>query len=118
MVTGQIKMMLNALLSVFIVLALMLAPVRASVSVATNDISGMAASMNMTGCKDHPCPCEKAKAPCDMKFGCAMACVYFQANSNFSHSETITYQDDMVFAFDGNSLLSFEVVPLRRPPRV
>ena len=118
MVTGQIKLMLKALLSVFVVLSLMFAPVQASVSVATNDMSGMSASMNMTGCKDQPCPCEKTKAPCDMKFGCAMACVYFQATSNFSHMETITYHDDMVFAFDSNSLLSFEIVPLRRPPRI
>ena len=118
MVTGEIKPILDALMSVFVVLSLMFAPVHASISVAPKDMVGMSANMNMTGCKDQPCPCEKAKAPCDMKFGCAMACVYFQANSNFSHSETITYQDDMVFAFDGNSLLSFEVVPLRRPPRV
>ena len=118
MITGQIKLMLNALLSVFVVLAVMFAPVQASVSVAPKDMSGMSASMKMAGCKEQPCPCEKTKAPCDMKFGCAMACVYFQASSNFSHSETIIYHDDMVFAFGSNSLLSFEIVPLRRPPRV
>ena len=118
MVTGQIKLLLNALLSVFVVLALMFAPVQASAAFAPNDMSGMTASMNMTGCKEQPCPCEKTKALCDMKFGCAMACVYFQASSNLSHSVSITYHDDMVFAFGSNSLLSFDVVPLRRPPRI
>ena len=118
MVTGQIKLMLNALLSVFVVLALMFAPVQASVTVAPKDMSGMSASMNMTGCKEQPCPCEKSKVPCDMKFSCAMACVYFQASSKLLHLETITYHDDMVFAFGSNSLLSFEGLPLRRPPRV
>ena len=118
MVTGQIKLMLNTLLSVFLVLALMFAPVQASVSVAPKDMSGMSASMKMDGCKEQPCPCEKTKAPCDMKFGCAMACVYFQATSNFSYMETITYHDDMVFAFGSNSLSSFESLPLRRPPRI
>ena len=118
MVTGQIKLMLNTLLSVFVVLALMFAPVQASVTVAPKDMSGMSASMNMTGCKEQPCPCEKSKVPCDMKFSCAMASVYFQATSNLSRSETITYHDDMVFAFGSNSLLSFEIVPLRRPPRI
>ena len=118
MITGQIKLMLNALLSVFVVLAVMFAPVQASVSVAPKDMSGMSASMKMAGCKEQPCPCEKTKAPCDMKFGCAMACVYFQASSNLSHSVSITYHDDMVFAFGSNSLLSFEGLPLRRPPHV
>ena len=117
MVTGQIKLLLNALLSVFVVLALMFAPVQASVTIAPKDMSGMTANMNMAGCKEQPCPCEKGKVPCDMKFSCAMACVYFQASSNLSHSVSITYHDDMVFAFGSNSLLSFDVVPLRRPPR-
>ena len=118
MVTGQIKLILNALMSVFVVISLMFAPVQASISVAPKDMAGMSASMKMTGCKEQPCPCEKTKIPCDMKFGCAMACVYFQATSSLSHSETITYHDDMVFAFGSNSLLSFEGLPLRRPPHV
>ena len=118
MLTGQIKLMLNALLSVFVVLALMFATVQASVAVEPKDMAGMTASMKMDGCKEQPCPCEKTKAPCDMKFGCAMACVYFQAGANLSYFETITYHDDMVFAFGSSSLLSFEGLPLRRPPRV
>ena len=118
MATGQIKLMLNALLSVFVVFSLMFAPVQASVMAAPKDMAGMTASMKMTGCKEQPCPCEKTKAPCDMKFGCAMACVYFQAISNLSHQETITYHDDMVFVFGNNSLLSIKGLPLRRPPRV
>ena len=118
MYSGQIKLMLNALLSVFVVLSLMFAPVQASVTVAPKNMSGMTASMSMTGCKEQPCRCEKTKSQCDMKFGCAMACVYFQGPSNLLHSETIAYHDDMVFAFGSNSLLSFEIVPLRRPPRI
>ena len=111
MVTGQIKLLLNALLSVLVVLALMIAPVQASISVVPNDLAGMTASMNMTGCKEQPCPCEKTNAPCDMKFSCAMACVYFQASSNLSHSVSITYHDDIVFAFGSNSLLSIVGLP-------
>ena len=111
MVTGQIRLVLNAVLSVLVVLALMFAPVQASVVAAPKDMAGMSASMKMAGCKEQPCPCEKTKAPCDMKFGCAMACVYFQATSNFSHMETITYHDDMVFAFGSNSLLSIVGLP-------
>lgn len=115
---NKIHPMVNALLGVLVVLSLMFAPVQASNLVALTNMSGTMASMNMAGCKEQPCPCEKTKAPCEMKFGCAMACVYFQASVNPSHSETITYHDNMVFAFDSNSLLSFEVVPFRRPPRI
>ena len=118
MISGQIKLMLNALLSVFLVLALVFAPVQASVSVAQKDMAGMTANINMTGCKAQPCPCEKTKAPCDMNLCCAMGSVYFQASASFSHLETISYDGNMAFAFEGGPLVSFESLPLRRPPRI
>ena len=118
MYAGQIKLILNALLGVVVVLSLMFAPVQASISVASTDMSGVMTGMKSTGCKEQPCLCEKAKSTCDMKLGCEMGCVYLNVSENFSHTETTTYHDDVVFAYDGSSLLPLDVVPLRRPPRV
>ena len=118
MICAAFQNLMRFFVSAVIALSMTLAPMQAAPTAEPNGTTTAMASMNMDGCKEHPCTCEKTKIPCDMNFGCAMGCVFFQTFASFSHFETITYDDNMVFAFEGGPLVSFEGVPLRRPPRV
>ena len=118
MYAGQIKLILNALLGVVVVLSLMFAPVQASISVASNDMSGMTTIMKSTGCKKHPCPCEKTKIPCNMKFGCAVSCVGLSVTQLSNNPEHLALYSEISFVRVTETVASIETVPLRRPPRV
>ena len=117
MICAAFQNLMRFFVSAVIALSMTLAPMQAAPTAEPNGTSTAMASMNMDGCKDHPCPCEKTKIPCDMNLGCAMGCVYFQASTSFSHFETISYDERIVFTIIAGPLASFEGLPLRRPPR-
>ena len=102
---------------VFVALSLILAPAQAALLANSNGVAATMSSMQMADCKDQPCPCERSKPSCDMRFGCAAGCAGFSLSHVMSLTEHHAMLREVSFVRLDPALASIAKIPLRRPPR-
>ena len=112
--------LVRMLVGTLIALALVFAPLSSIASAGQINMAPMetSKSVSATPCKTVPCNCQKATPGCDMKPGCAVSCVSYNAAPAALNSDQLFALNDVVFARYKKVLVPFETTPLRRPPRV
>ena len=114
------QLLVKMLVGTLMVLALVFAPLSSMASADQMNMAPMemSKSVSTAPCKAETCACQKTKSSCDMKLGCAVGCIGYNATPAAPNSDQHFALSEVAFARYSEALVPFEATPLRRPPRV